>query len=83
VRDENYRKAVKMDSEYFSPILDVFQTDLVTMIYDCLLEGTESTKRIKIELYKLNVYGTRSVYILPPFDTTLLRRQRVVFQAPC
>ena len=52
-----------MDSEYFSPILDVFQTELVKMIYDCLLEGTESTKRIKIELYKLNVYGTRSMYI--------------------
>jgi 2OG-Fe(II) oxygenase superfamily len=69
VRDENYRKAVKMDSEYFSPILDVFQTDLVKMIYDCLLEGTESTKRIVIELYKLNVYGTRSMYsivYLPP-----------------
>ena len=69
MRDENYRKAVKMDSEYFSPILDVFQTDLVKMIYDCLLEGTESTKRIVIELYKLNVYGTRSMYsivYLPP-----------------
>ena len=63
VRDENYRKAVKMDSEYFSPILDIFQTDLVKIIYDRLLEGTESTKRIKIELYKLNVYGTHLVSI--------------------
>ena len=63
VRDENYRKAVKMDSEYFSPILDIFQTDLVKIIYDRLLEGTESTKRIKIELYKLNVYGTHLISI--------------------
>jgi hypothetical protein len=74
VRDENYRKAVKMDSEYFSPILDVFQTDLVKMIYDCLLEGTYSTKRIKIELYKLNVYGMRSTSIYLHFDTMFLRR---------
>ncbi|KAH9987091.1 hypothetical protein BJV77DRAFT_1145484 [Russula vinacea] len=68
VRDENYRKAVKMDSEYFSPILDVFQTDLVKMIYDCLLEGTESTKRIVIELYKLNVYDKGS-FFKPHVDT--------------
>ena len=39
VRDENYRKAVKIDSEYFSPMLDVFQTDLVKIIHDYLLEG--------------------------------------------
>jgi hypothetical protein len=58
VRDENYRKAGKMDLEYFSPMLDVFRTDLVNIIYYCLLEGTQSTKRIKIELYKLNVYGS-------------------------
>jgi hypothetical protein len=63
VRDENYRKAVKMDSEYFSPMLDVSHTDLVKLIYDYLLEGIQSTKRVKIELYKLNVYSTRSIYI--------------------
>ena len=28
-----------MDSEYFSPMLDVFQTDLVKIIHDYLLEG--------------------------------------------
>ncbi|KAF8463742.1 hypothetical protein DFH94DRAFT_796348 [Russula ochroleuca] len=68
VKDENYRKAVKMDSEYFSPILDVFHTDLVNIIYDCLLEGTQSTKRIKIELYKLNVYDKGS-FFKPHVDT--------------
>ncbi|KAF8464795.1 hypothetical protein DFH94DRAFT_640019, partial [Russula ochroleuca] len=68
VKDENYRKAVKMDSEYFSPILNVFHTDLVNIIYDCLLEGTQSTKRIKIELYKLNVYDKGS-FFKPHVDT--------------
>jgi hypothetical protein len=63
VIDETYRKAGKMDLECFSPMLDVFRTDLVKIIYDYLLEGTQSTKRIKIELYKLNVYGTRSIFI--------------------
>ncbi|KAF8464806.1 hypothetical protein DFH94DRAFT_392508 [Russula ochroleuca] len=68
VKDENYRKAVKMDSECFSPMLDVFHTDLVNIIYDCLLEGTQSTKRIKIELYKLNVYDKGS-FFKPHVDT--------------
>ena len=50
-----------MDSEYFSPMLNVSHTDLLNMIHDYLLEGDQSTKCIKVELYKLNVYGTRSI----------------------
>jgi hypothetical protein len=63
VTDETYRKAGNMDSECFSPMLDPFRTNLVKMIYGCLLEGTQSTKRIEVELYKLNVYSTHPISI--------------------
>jgi hypothetical protein len=63
VLDESYRKAGKMDSECFSPMLDLFQTDLIKVIRGYLLEGTQSKKGIKAELYKLNVYGTRLIFV--------------------
>ncbi len=55
--DETYRKSRKMDSECFK--LDPVHTDLMNIIRGYLLEGTRSTKSIKTELYKLNVYGAR------------------------
>jgi hypothetical protein len=61
VFDETYRKARKMDSENFVPVLDgldPFHTDLIKIIRGYLLEGDQSKKSIKMELYKLNVYGT-------------------------
>lgn len=57
VLDETYRKAGKMDSDQFSPIRDPAQTDLIRIIRSYLLEGTKSTKIVKAELYKLNMYG--------------------------
>ncbi len=62
VLDETYRKAGKMDSESFSPHLDPVHTDLLKIIRDYLLEGSQSMKNIKLELYKLNVYGMHSLY---------------------
>ena len=62
VLDETYRKAEKMDSESFSPHLDPVHTDLLKIIRDYLLEGSQSMKNIKLELYKLNVYGMHSLY---------------------
>jgi hypothetical protein len=61
VLDETYRKAGKMDSERFSPMLDLHQTDLMKLMRGYLLEGTDSTEGIKAELYKLNVYGTHII----------------------
>ena len=55
--DETYRKAGKMDSDLFSTPLIPDHTDLVKVVRECLLEGTDSTRRLKVELYKLNVYG--------------------------
>jgi hypothetical protein len=82
VLDETYRKAGKLDSECFSPMLDLRHTDLMKIIRDYLLEGTQLTKGIKTELYKLNVYGMHlSNLHSPPFDTMLLPRSRVILQA--
>jgi 2OG-Fe(II) oxygenase superfamily len=60
--DETYRKAEKMDSECFSPMLDLCHTDVMKIIRGYLLEGTQSTKNIKTEIYKLNVYGTLNLH---------------------
>ena len=63
VFDETYCKAGKMDSGCFLPTLDPFHTNLIKIIRAYLLEGTQSTKNIKIELYKLNIYGTHINFI--------------------
>jgi hypothetical protein len=63
VLDESYRKAGKMDSECFAPMLDPSCTDLIKIIRGYLLEGTQSANGIKAELYRLNVYGTRLLII--------------------
>jgi hypothetical protein len=42
--------------------MDPSYTDMMNIIRECLLEGTDSTKNIKTELYKLNVYGTHNCY---------------------
>ena len=65
VLDETYRKAGKLDSESFAPLLDPVRTDLSKIIRGYLLEGTQSVNNIKIELYKLNVYGMRPTFIFP------------------
>jgi len=65
VLDETYRKAGKMNSESFSPHLDPVHTDLLKIIRDYLLEGGQSKNNIKVELYKLNVYGMHSIFVLP------------------
>jgi hypothetical protein len=57
VPDDTYCKAGAMDSDSFSPTMDPSYTDMMKIIRECLLEGTDSTKNIKTELYKLNVYG--------------------------
>jgi hypothetical protein len=71
VLDETYRKAGKMDSGCFASMLDSgpVQSNLLEIIRGYLLEGTQSTKNIKTELYKLNVYGTPLILIHLHFDT--------------
>ena len=57
VLDETYRKAGKMDSECFASVLDPSNTDLTNIIRGHLLEGLQSNRCIKVELYKLNTYS--------------------------
>ena len=75
--DETYRKAGKMDSEYFGSMLDPSNTDMIKIIRDYLLEGFKSKTGIKAELYKLNVYSRYSIFV-PQSGTTLLPRQGVI-----
>jgi hypothetical protein len=63
--DETYRKAGKMNSELFSTTLVHDDTDIVKIVRDYLLDGTDSARKLKVELYKLNVYGTCLVIISP------------------
>jgi hypothetical protein len=67
VLDETYRKAGKLDLECFapSPLLDSVRTDLLRIIRNYLLEGTQSMNNIKAELYKLNVYGMLPTFTSP------------------
>ena len=60
VLDETYRKAGKMDSECFALTFDPFETELIKIVRGYLLEGPESERGIKAELYKLNIYGKYS-----------------------
>ncbi|TFY75754.1 hypothetical protein EWM64_g8258 [Hericium alpestre] len=57
VFDESYRKAGKMDVTHFSTPIVPERTDLPTIIRYDLLDGENSTRPIRFELYKLNVYG--------------------------
>lgn len=57
VYDETYRKAVKMDASNFAVHLDLAGFDLIQIIEDRLLQPETENKRIKAELYKLNVYS--------------------------
>ena len=61
--DETYHKAGKMDPDRFASLLDPVRTNLMKVIRDSLLEGTQSTDYITVELHKLNVYSTHSIFI--------------------
>jgi hypothetical protein len=65
VLDETYRKAGKMDSECFSSMLDPSNTDLIKIVRGYLLEGLQSNRGIKAELYKLNIYSKYLIFIHP------------------
>ncbi|KAI0300615.1 hypothetical protein B0F90DRAFT_1925707 [Multifurca ochricompacta] len=66
--DENYRKARKMDPECFATPLVPDRTEMVNIVRDYLLEGEASKRKIKLELYKLNVYDKGS-FFKPHVDT--------------
>ena len=55
--------AGKMDSKSFATTLDPVHTDLMRIVRYYLLEGTQSTKSIEVELYRLNYYGELLIFV--------------------
>ncbi|EDR10243.1 uncharacterized protein LACBIDRAFT_325147 [Laccaria bicolor S238N-H82] len=61
VLDETYRKAWKMDNSNFATRLDVVNTGILDCIRSMLMQGNKN-KKIRPEMYKLNVYGPGSFF---------------------
>ncbi|KAF8894724.1 hypothetical protein BD779DRAFT_1609373 [Infundibulicybe gibba] len=62
VLDETYRKARKMDLEYFTPKLNLEKYRILDRIRAQMLEGLDEKRTIRSELYKLNVYDKGSFF---------------------
>ena len=58
VLDETYRKAWKMDSSNFLTRLDVVSAGIIDHVCAKLMQGN-TERRVRSEIYKLNVYGER------------------------
>lgn len=67
VFDLTYRKAGKLDAKHFATKLDLEKCGLMDAIRYDLLDGEESRRPIKTELYKLNVYGLSFSFYLRGF----------------
>jgi hypothetical protein len=80
--DETYRKAKQMDKDSFNPLLvpDSDITDLVKIVRNYLLEGTDSNRKIKVELEKLNVYSMPRPLIYTQQKTKSLPSSGVILQ---
>jgi hypothetical protein len=57
ILDENYRKALKLDTSDFSINFSLERSGLLDIVRSGLLEGHDGNREIEGELYKLNVYG--------------------------
>ncbi|KAF8955841.1 hypothetical protein BDZ97DRAFT_1764411 [Flammula alnicola] len=62
VLDESYRQAGKMDAGQFATQFSPMSCDIIGIIIDSLLKEKISPNSMKIELYKLNVYGPGSFF---------------------
>ena len=56
--DESYRRAGKLDVGRFSATFDPVDSGLLDQIQDLVVEGHPAGTTARLELYKLNVYGT-------------------------
>lgn len=57
VLDESYRKARKLDCKDFACHFDAERSGLARAAYGQILSGGRGTRPVKVELYKLNIYG--------------------------
>ena len=58
VIDDSYRNAGKMDIENFATQFSLDKSGVIDLVRSSLIQGHNSDKNLKAELYKLNVYGT-------------------------
>ena len=66
IHDENYRKSKKLDLTQFNPTFDVHALGFADIIRENLLTDQQQQKSIRIERYKLNIYGeTFQYYAIP------------------
>ncbi|KIJ63416.1 hypothetical protein HYDPIDRAFT_92692 [Hydnomerulius pinastri MD-312] len=68
VLDETYRKALKLDASAFSTLFNAESAGLADVIRRELLEGKNDKRDIRLEMYKLNIYGKDS-FFKPHKDT--------------
>ena len=79
VLDESYRKAGKIDAMDFATKFVLEDSSLIHVVRSELLEGHDTNKAIKAELYKLNVYGrARRTYLCGRSFICMSCRQRSV-----
>ncbi|EJT70669.1 hypothetical protein GGTG_11692 [Gaeumannomyces tritici R3-111a-1] len=72
VLDESYRKAAKMDRSDFSSDFCPYELGIIDTIAQVLLPNTRdgiSTKGVRAELYKLNIYSSPSGFFKSHVDT--------------
>ena len=82
VHDESYRKAGKLDRGAFAVDLDLEKSGLMDVIRHNLLDAKNSQNAIRAELYKLNVYGTLSVFLTRLLCLIPPHRGGIVLQSP-
>ncbi|RPD62622.1 hypothetical protein L226DRAFT_482287, partial [Lentinus tigrinus ALCF2SS1-7] len=68
VLDSTYRKAGKLDVEHFAVGFDADRAGLVEAVRTALFPGSELSKAVRAELYKLNIYG-QDGFFKPHTDT--------------
>ena len=81
VLDETYRKAWKMESSNFLTRLDVVSAGIIDHVCAKLMQGN-TERRVRSEIYKLNVYGERDQETFTKLKTYIQPcRSRIVLQS--
>jgi len=81
VLGESYRRAGKMEPSAFSTQFSPSSLGIVELVRATLLQG-QSAKSIRVELYKLDVYGTHSSHFNLVSSLISLRKVLVLFSRP-
>jgi len=80
VLDESYRKAGKLDNVNFATKFVIEGSGLMDVACSELLEGHESNKQVRAELYKLNVYSEPKYAFVYIYLLSLKSRRRGLLQ---